>query len=144
DFPRRLHERWFEMYLAVALLRVGIDVKRPKPPAPDLLLTIGGRRIWIEATCANAGDPSKPDSVPQPRYAKPGEAPVVRERPTDAMTFRISNSLRVKEQAFGAYMQRGIVAADDVTAIAINVHAIPYAWTDMDDLMRRALYGLGH
>src|SRR5690606_24441790 len=64
QFPLHTHERWFEMYLTVALLRAGLNVQCPKP-GPDVLLTIGDRRLWIEATCATAGAPGLPDSVPE-------------------------------------------------------------------------------
>jgi hypothetical protein len=80
------------MYLTVALLRAGLDVQCPKR-GPDALLTIDSQRIWIEATCATAGVDGLPDSVPRPHYAKAGETTVATERPTDAMTLRIRNSL---------------------------------------------------
>jgi type I restriction enzyme S subunit len=142
-FPFQLHERWFEMYLAVGLLRAGLNVSCPKP-GPDVLLMHGGRRIWIEATCATPGVRGLPDSVPEPRYWKPGEGePEATDRPTGAMTLRIRNSLDAKERVFASYVANGIVPPGDITMIAINVHAIPNAWADMDDLMRRTLYGLG-
>jgi hypothetical protein len=146
DFPRRFHERWFEMYLAVALQRAGLAVECPTPPAPDLLLRIHGRRVWIEATCATGGAPGRPDSVPEPHYANvaAGETVVATRTPIDAITLRIRNSLHSKELAFREYIARGVVSAGDITTVAINVHAVPYARADMEDLMRRALYGLGH
>ncbi len=143
EFALRMHERWFEMYLTVALLRAGFDVQCPKP-GPDVLLTIDGRRVWIEATCATGGAPGRPDSVPVPPAPTPGGPVLVTDRPTDPMTLRIRNSLHAKEQVFQIYIDNGIVQADDVTVVAINVFLIPQAWVDMDDLMRRALYGLGH
>src|SRR5690554_2459808 len=45
DFPRRFHERWFEMYLTVALKRSGLNVTCIKP-GPDILIQDGERRIW--------------------------------------------------------------------------------------------------
>jgi type I restriction enzyme S subunit len=145
EFPRRLHERWFEMYLTVALLRAGLNVQCPKP-GPDVLLTIDGRRVWIEATCATGGATGLPDSIPEPYYANvaAGEQVVARSVPIDAITLRIRNSLHTKEQVFRSYVEQGIVDAGDVAVVAINVHAVPYAWADMEDLMRRTLYGLGH
>lgn len=143
EFPARTHERWFEMYLAVSLMRAGYQVQAPKP-GPDVLLTVDGRRIWIEATCATAGEAGRPDSVPQPRYFTMDEQPEFQPRPTDEMTLRIRNSLEGKQLKFQEYVRQGIVRADDLAVIAINVHGIPHAWADMNDLMRRALYGLGH
>ena len=147
-FPVRLHERWFEMYLTVALLRAGIDVTCPKSKAggPDILVTMAdGARIWIEATCATPGAPGEPDSVPEPRYADigAGEKPIVTSRPTEQMVLRLRNALAAKEIAYRNYLEAGIVAATDVLAVAINVHAVHWAFADMNDLMLRALYGRG-
>lgn len=143
QFPLHTHERWFEMYLTVALLRAGLDVWCPKP-GPDVLLTVNERRVWIEATCATAGTPGLPDSVPERLIPKTDEPPVVTSVPTDAITLRLRNSLHEKEQKIRGYIASGIVATSDVTIVAINVFAVPYAWPDLDDQMRRMLYGLGH
>lgn len=148
EFPVRLHERWFEMYLTVALLRAGMSVTCPKfnRGGPDILVTMAdGARIWIEATCATSGAPGHPDSVPEPRCADvgAGEKPIATSRPTEQMVLRIRSALAAKEIAYRNYLEAGIVAATDVLAIAINVHAVHWAFTDMGDLMMRALYGRG-
>lgn len=143
EFAVHLHERWFEMYLTVALLRSGLSVTCPKP-GPDILLTLaGGQRIWIEATCATPGQPGLPDSVPAPQYTALGQPPVVTSRPTEQMALRIRNAVSTKEAVFRGYVTAGIVAATDVQAIAINVHAVHGLWADMGDLMMRSLYGVG-
>ena len=143
EFPIRLHERWFEMYLTVALLRAGLNVTCPKP-GPDILLTLaGGTRIWIEATCATPGQPGLPDSVPPPQYAAVGASPVVTSRPTEQMALRIRNAVSAKEAVFRGYVTTGIVAATDVQVVAVNVHAVHGLWADMGDLMMRSLYGVG-
>lgn len=148
EFPVRLHERWFEMYLTVALLRAGLEVSCPKSKAgrPDILVTMNdGKRIWIEATCATPGMPDSPDSVPAPRYADiaAGEKPIVTSRPTEQMVLRIRNSLAAKEIVYRNYLDAGIVAPTDVLVIAINVHAVHGLWADMGDLMMRSFYGVG-
>lgn len=142
EFPLHLHERWFEMYVTVSLLRAGYQVTAPKP-GPDVLLMLNGRRIWIEATCATGGEPGRPDTVSEPPMPRLGEPPIVTDRPTNAMTLRIRAAVDTKQAKFAEYQRQGIVLAGDVTAIAVNVHAVPGAWADMDDLMMRALYGLG-
>ena len=143
EFPVRLHERWFEMYLAVSLLRSGLNVECPKP-GPDVLLTVGDRRIWIEAVCATPGEPGRPDSVPERHYAKRGEKPVARRVPQSRRVLRFRNSLEGKARKYSNYLESGIVGPDDVSAIAINVYAIPGAWADMDTLMMTTLYGVGN
>lgn len=148
EFPLHLHDRWFEMYLTVALLRAGHNVSCPKQKegGPDILVTMAtGARIWIEATCASPGEPGHPDSVPKPHYADigAGEKPVATRTPTEQMVLRIRSALAAKEIAYRNYLQAGIVAATDVLVIAVNVHAVHWAFADMDDLMLRALYGRG-
>jgi hypothetical protein len=59
------------------------------------------------------------------------------------MTLRIRNSLAGKEAKFRRYIEDERVGKDDVLVVALNVHAIPWAWADMGDLMMRALYGVG-
>jgi hypothetical protein len=57
EFPAHLHERWFEMYLTVAL-RSGLSVSCPKVKTggPDILVTTGnGGRVWIESHMRHAG-----------------------------------------------------------------------------------------
>jgi len=48
EFPRRFHDRWFEMYLTVTLLQQGAQVQKTRPPGPDVLVADEGRRIWVE------------------------------------------------------------------------------------------------
>lgn len=143
EFPLHLHERWFEMYLTVTLMRAGFTIQSTNH-GPDILLISNGRRIWIEAVCATAGEEGKPDTVPQPVYSEIGEDPVVTNQPTDQIVLRVRNALHAKEKKFIEYRTKGIVAQNDLTLIAINIHAIPYAWMDLNDFMRRTLYGLGN
>ncbi|HEY7641721.1 MAG TPA: hypothetical protein VH814_18465 [Steroidobacteraceae bacterium] len=143
EFPLHLHERWFEMYLTVALLRAGLNATCPKPGPDVLITTASGTRVWIEATCATPGATGLPDSVPAPQYAQAGQPPIVTSRPTEQMVLRIRNALSIKEAVYRSYLQAGIVAPTDVLAIAINVHAVHGLWADMGDLMMRSFYGVG-
>ena len=71
EFPLHTHQRWFEMYLTVSLIRAGLNVecsKLKKRGAPDVLITDDDRKIWIEAVCPTAGTEGKPDSVPDPLH----------------------------------------------------------------------------
>ncbi len=143
EFPIRLHERWFEMYLTVSLLRARLTVACPKP-GPDILLTDRDSRIWIEAVCATPGEAGRPDSVPTPQYAKLGEKPIVTSVPQDQSVLRLRNSLEEKARKYNDYLKKGIVDLNDVLVIAINVHAVPTLARDMEDFMMRALYGVGN
>lgn len=142
EFALHLQERWFEMYLTVTLLRAGLDVQARKP-GPDVLLRVDGRRVWIEGTCATPGAPGLPDSVPPPQYAAIGEPPNVTARPTRQMALRLRNSLATKATVFRRYLAENIVGDEDVLVIAINVREVHGLWADMDEIMRRAFYGVG-
>jgi hypothetical protein len=143
EFSLHLHERWFEMYFTVALLRARLNVTCLKP-GPDVLVTLAnGTRIWIEAICATAGVAGLPDSVPAVQCAAIDRPLVVTARSTEQMTLRICNALSSKAAVFRRYLAERIVLPTDLFAIAINVHAVPNLWADMGDLMMRALYGVG-
>jgi len=142
EFPVHLHERWFEMYLTVALLRAGFNVECPKP-GPDIMLIIDGRRVWIEATCATGGMEGLPDTVPEPPRPEPGKGAAPYWVPRDQITLRIRNSLHTKQDVFRQYVAERVCPPGDALVIAINVHGIPHAWVDMHDYMVRSLYGVG-
>lgn len=114
EFAINTHQRWFEMYLTVSLIRAGHQVKGPKP-GPDVLMHVDDRRIWVEAVCATSGERGRPDSVPPPVFCQ------VRQEPTEQYVLRIRNALDEKQKKYRTYIQDGIVSCDDVTCVAINV-----------------------
>ena len=136
EFPRRFHQRWFEMWLAAFLLRAGHEVECRKP-GPDIRIQLNGRTVWIEAVCATAGEEGKKDSVPKPVHGR------VVDTPTNAYALRVTNALSGKAEQFQRNMEDGIVREDDLVVIAINVHDVglgPY----LRDVMKLALYGSGN
>lgn len=62
--------RIWELYLYAALLEEGLYVEKPVP-APDFMVSFGGKKVFIEAVTVN---PSDNDPVP-----KPNDEPVFRE-----------------------------------------------------------------
>jgi hypothetical protein len=144
EFPRRFHERWFEMYLTVTLLRQGALVQTTRPPGPDILVAHEDRRIWIEAICGTGGEPGRPDSIAQPQYV-PGSAVVTSAgyEEWDKIALRIRNSIEKKRAAYAEYLRLGIVTEDDLLVIAANVANIPGANLDTQKYIFRALYGVG-
>ncbi len=62
DARKHFVQRTWEMYLACALMDVGFELSRPPPKGPDILTTLDGSRLWIEAVAPTAGD--GPDAVP--------------------------------------------------------------------------------
>jgi hypothetical protein len=67
EFPYRFHQRWFEMYLAVALLRGGLQIQCPTGSAPDVRVQYAdGRVLWLEAVAPTGGDESNPGCATEP------------------------------------------------------------------------------
>ncbi len=143
EFPYRFHQRWFEMHLAVALLRAGVTIECPAEGAPDVLVRHrDGRVLWLEAIAPTGGDESNPDRVVQPRAA-PGESSVAYSTPTEKIALRICGALREKAAKLMAYRERGVIAPEHQALVAVNVHGIPHAAYDAERLGFAATYGLG-
>jgi len=144
EIPRRFHDRWFEMYLTVTLLRQGAQVQKTQPPGPDILVAHEGRRIWIEAVCASGGEPGRPDSIAEPEFV-PGRAIVTDAgyEEWDKIALRIRNSIEKKRAAYAEYLRLGIVTTDDLLVIAVNISKIPGATLDTQKYILRALFGVG-
>lgn len=136
EFGSRTHDRWFEMYLTVSLLRAGHQISCPKP-GPDVCLLEDGHRIWVEAVCASPGVFGRRDSVPA---TVPGR--VYRE-PTEQYVLRIRNALDEKRRKYGKYMNDSIVSRGDVSVVAINVFEVDGIGPYIESHFRRALYGVG-
>src|ERR1700678_3823768 len=67
EFRRHFHQRWFEMYLAVGLLRAGLDIECPSEGAPDVRVQHrDGRVLWLEAVAPTGGEEGNLDRVVQP------------------------------------------------------------------------------
>ena len=136
EFSQHFHERWFEMYLTVSLIRTGISIECRKP-GPDVLVMIDERRVWIEAVCAGKGLLEKPDSVPEI------ETGIVHAVPIRQYVVRLRSSLREKERKFRKYVNDGIVTPEDLAVVAINAGGIPFLAADMDECIKRSVYGIG-
>jgi hypothetical protein len=138
EFPIHTHERWFEMFLTVTLLRRGADVIKTSPPGPDIAVNVRSRRIWIEAVCATGGEPGRADTISEPL---PGDAFTV---PWDAIALRIRNAVEEKKRKYQRYLDEDIVCAQDGLLIALNVHRIPYASSDVERYIFRSMFGVGN
>src|SRR5437016_1570080 len=117
DFAVHTHQRFWEMYLAVALLDAGHTIIAPKP-GPDFGLTLAGRRIWVEAVAATPGAPGKPDSVPQ---LEPQEGKITSGYvPQDKIVLRCTSAIAAKfPTQFLKHVELGIIGADDCYVIAV-------------------------
>jgi hypothetical protein len=142
DFPVHLHQRFWEMYLGVTLLDAGHSIVAPKP-GPDFGLTLGGRRIWIEAVTATPGEIGRPDSVPR---FEPNETGISSGYvPQDQIILRCTTAISAKfPKQYWQHVTKGIVGEHDCYVIAVN-HAEAYYWAEVGTppFMLRAVLGLG-
>ena len=137
EFALQFHQRWFEMYLSVTLLRRGIAVKCINH-GPDILAMFDKRRVWIEAVCAGTGEPGMADSVPDTPVG------VVRDVPMREYVMRVRSSLAEKSGKYMKYADEGIVRSEDLTVVALNVGGIPGLCANMDECIKRSVYGIGN
>jgi len=144
EFPYRFHQRWFEMYLAVALLRAGLDIHCPDGGAPDVQVRRpGARTLWIEATAPTGGDDSNPDRVGPIPLPEPGGPPVAGYVPTGRITMRVSGAFHEKSKQLKRYRESGVVGPEDETLIAINVALVPHGAYDAEEYGLAAIFGFG-
>lgn len=143
EFPFRFHQRWFEMYLAVALLRAGLDISCPKGNAPDVRAQYrDGRVLWLEAVAPTGGDESNPDRVVYAESA-PSERPVAHYVPTQQVTLRIAGALHDKAKKLKRYRDQRVIAHNEQALVAINVNGIPHGFYDAETYGLAATYGVG-
>ena len=143
EFRRHFHQRWFEMYLAVSLLRAGLTIQCPPEGAPDVRVQHrDGRVLWLEAVAPTGGDKSNPDRVVQPRPA-PGASSVAFYVPREQVTMRVCGALRDKAERLKEYRARGVIAPGHQALVAINVHGIPHGVYDAETYAFGAAYGVG-
>jgi len=144
EFPHHFHQRWFEMYLAVTLLRAGLEIQCPDGGAPDVRVQHrDGRVLWLEATAPTGGVEGNPDYVAYPPPRKPGEDPVAYAVPIERVIMRVSGALHAKAAKVRGYRERNIIAPEHQVLVAISVNLIPHGIYDAERYGLGATYGLG-
>lgn len=113
DAPKHFQERFWEMYLGNTLLVHGFCLARSsKAGGPDFSITVGGKRIWIEATAPSAGVGD--NAVP------PMQDGVAEDVPGDAITLRIRHAIYEKKKQWENHLKKGLVQPGDGYIVAIN------------------------
>jgi hypothetical protein len=142
EFRRHFHQRWFEMYLAVALLRAGLNIACPAEGAPDVRVQHrDGSVLWLEATSPTGGDKPNPDRVEDP--IRPGGGAAAFYVPTERVILRVSGGLHTKAAALRDYRAKGVIAPEDQALVAINVRDIPFGLDTFESCAFGATYGVG-
>lgn len=137
--------RTWELYLAASLLRRGFKLSRPPAKGPDLLATIGNRRVWIEAVAPTSGDGN--DRVPtrDERGFKRGNIWQGHPPKEDALILRCASAISAKLQKLNEYARVGVVRDDDACIIALTLGGILDADVSSPDLPIgvKAVFGIG-
>jgi hypothetical protein len=142
EFRRHFHQRWFEMYLAVALLRAGLNIACPPEGAPDVRVQYrDGRVLWLEAIAPTGGEKPNPDRVEDP--IRPGGGAAAFYVPTERVVLRVSGALHTKAAALRDYRAKGVIAPEDQALVTINVRDIPFGLDTFESCAFGAIYGVG-
>lgn len=116
DAQAHFIERFWEMYLAVALLDRGIELSPGAGKGPEFSFRYSGDRIWVEAVAPGPGD--GPDRVPEIEYGVASAVPVVN------ILLRYANAVVEKRRQYIAAVTSGIVKPTDGYILAINSRRI--------------------
>jgi hypothetical protein len=138
EIQNDFQSRFWEMYLACSLEEVGYTIECRKP-GPDVLLTMGETRVWIEAVAPSRGEDGHPDAVPGYRLGQGSDVP------DREILLRYRSAILDKFRKFEEYREKGIVLPGDACVVALNGSKISYAC--MEGLVPRivqAVYPLGH
>ena len=111
-------ERFWEMYLAVALVQRGCEVVRVGNEGPEFYVKHRQRRVWVEAVAPGPG--VGPDRVEIQHDDD------CHEVPTEKILLRFTNALAVKRKKYFEAIKKGIVSSDDSYLLAINSRGIPH------------------
>jgi len=107
------HQRWWEMYLFVGLLHLGLTPKGSRTDTgPDVTLDIGGQQVFIEATAPSVGQAS--DRVPDPVQN------AVADFPERECSLRLTQALTEKCGRLRAYMDTQLIPHEPCTIIALS------------------------
>jgi len=138
DFPLRFAKdpeaKYWEMYVACALRKIGFQVHREQD-GPDFWVESSEGRIWIEATVPGPGDSGNPDCVPEPPVNQVSDTPVRQ------IVLRLTSAIHDKQMKFRHYQRRGIVGQNDRCVIALSAAKLLYPVTT--DYIQRAVYEAG-
>jgi len=136
DCKKHFHQRMWEMYLGVALIKNGLDISSSKS-GPDFIVNKGRENeIFIEATACTRG--ATEDAVPEEYFAETPEEIKVQDVPYDKMLIRITNSLDSKYKKYKDHVER----EKKSYIVAVNRGALGYMDANIP-LIFKSLFGLG-
>jgi hypothetical protein len=135
DARRHFHQRFWEMYLAVALIGHGLALRGHGEEGPDFYACVGKRKVWFEGIAPGPGDGD--DQVPQMVYGKCTEVPV------EKILLRLTHALITKRERYESAVAKGIVSPDDYYVLAVNSRGIRPAPDAVMPYCLQAFLGVG-
>ena len=117
EATRHFHERYWEMYVAVALLRKNFELTKHGDAGPEFSFSLNGRRVWVEAVAPTGGD--GPDAVKS--YGP--KQPMV---PVEQVLLRFTNAFETKRRCYVNAVNKKIISPDDAYVIAVNSRGVPH------------------
>jgi len=120
DARNHFHQRFWEMYLCVTMLKRGFVIENAGGEGPEFSTTIGERRVWFEAIAPTAG--SGPDRVPALQLDKAGWTP------TEQVLMRYTAALAEKLRKYQECRAKGVITENDGYVVALNANKIPNAF----------------
>lgn len=119
DARKHFLQRYWEMYLAVALMDAGFTPVKPADKGPEFFIEIDSRRVWVEAIAPSGGQgPDKVSELPLEEAFKV---------PMEQVLLRYTNALAEKHAKYRRDVEKGIVGTNDGYVLAINCREIPHA-----------------
>lgn len=116
DAKNHFQERFWEMYLAVALMERGVKLISVGGEGPEFYFKICKRRVFVEAIAPGPG--TSLDQVPGPKF---GEAS---RTPTEKILLRFTHALEEKRKKYLLALDKGIITHEDGYILAINSREI--------------------
>jgi hypothetical protein len=119
DAQKHFRERFWEMYVACAFLKRGVQIHKAGDAGPEFYFKVDRRRVWVEAVAPGAGE--GPDKVPAIVF---GDAYTV---PDDKVVLRFTSVVQAKLQKLKSDVSKGLLGEDESVILAINSRGVPHA-----------------
>jgi len=120
DAPKHFQQRFWEMYLGVALENSGFKIDKAKAKGPEFFTYIDTKKVWFEAIAPNQG--TGEDAVPDMIF----DPDVVTELPEVRIILRFTHAIYEKFKQYREYCKSNIIEANDSYIIAINSKGIRF------------------
>jgi hypothetical protein len=120
DARQHFLQRYWEMYLTVALMEQDCAPVRVGGSGPEFFFPFDGRRVWVEAIAPGPGKGNDrvPDDLAEYGFSVP----------TEKILLRYTSALKAKRDKLICDQRKEIVSAADAYILALNCRDIPHAW----------------